>query len=218
MKRQFTLLAPVVAVFALAATALPVQAQEGTLLKNVLGTLGIIDSEREPIDYRERPPLVVPPKMDLRQPVDPSSVALRDPSWPKDPDVLAKRKAAEEARRPVRNPGDNTVAQGARLTPEEIRAGRVAGTAVTEPQRTPGDNSREAILVPPDQLRSQGRKLKDDPTLIPGVEPKRAALTEPPPGYRLPAANGPLTATKDGPDIRDDREDAIGFFRKLLNQ
>src|SRR6476659_1757670 len=114
--------------FALAVAAhSPAQAQEGILFKNLLGDFGIIDKDREAIDYRERPPLVVPPKMELRQPVDPSAVALRNPAWPNDPDVAAKRKAAEDSRKPVANRSDNAVSQGGRLTPEEIRAGRKVG-------------------------------------------------------------------------------------------
>src|SRR3712207_2824982 len=41
-------------------------AEGGVAVKNLLGTMGLIPKEREQITYRERPPLVLPPKTDLR--------------------------------------------------------------------------------------------------------------------------------------------------------
>jgi len=49
------------------------------------------------IDYRERSPLVVPPKLDLPPPVSAKS-EVSDPNWPKDPDE-ARRKAEIKARK-----------------------------------------------------------------------------------------------------------------------
>jgi hypothetical protein len=192
-------------------------AQEGLFFKSLLGDMGIIDQEREAIEYRERPPLVVPPKMELRQPVDSASVALRNPAWPKDPDVAAKKKAAADARKPV-NSSDNSVLQGGRLTPEQIRAGRKIdggqGDDPNAPRRTYGDNSKEAILVSPDQLRAGAKSNKAEPTLAYGVEPPRTDLIQPPPGYRLPAGNGPLKTTQEPPAPREDEANPIGFIRQ----
>jgi len=42
-------------------------AQEGMFAKDLLGSVGIIPKERPRIDYRERAPLVLPPKMELRR-------------------------------------------------------------------------------------------------------------------------------------------------------
>jgi hypothetical protein len=191
----------------------PARAQEGVLFKNLLGDFGIIDKERETIDYRERPPLVVPPKMELRQPVDPSAVALRNPAWPNDPDVAAKKKAEEEARKPVAR-SDSSVSQGGRLTPEQIRAGRkVAGGQgdPNEPRRTYGDR---VLLLSPDELRATATKASEKSALAYGVEPPRTDLTQPPPGYRLPAGNAPLKTTQEAPAPREDEANPIGFIRQ----
>ena len=57
----------------------------------VLGILGM-DEEKPEIDYRERAPLVVPPKMVLRPPE--ASPIEGNKAWPQDPDVQ-RRKAAD---------------------------------------------------------------------------------------------------------------------------
>ena len=49
------------------------------------------------IDYRERSPLVVPPKLDLPPPAS-ASAEVKAPNWPKDPDE-ARRKAMIAARK-----------------------------------------------------------------------------------------------------------------------
>ena len=49
------------------------------------------------IDYRERSPLVVPPKLDLPPPAG-TSAEVKAPNWPKDPDEQ-RRKAAIAARK-----------------------------------------------------------------------------------------------------------------------
>jgi hypothetical protein len=208
--------------FALAVAAhSPAQAQEGILFKNLLGDFGIIDKDREAIDYRERPPLVVPPKMELRQPVDPSAVALRNPAWPNDPDVAAKRKAAEDSRKPVANRSDNAVSQGGRLTPEEIRAGRKVGGGQGDPdapRRTYGDHSKDEYLINPDKLRATSTSNnKEKAALAYGVEPPRTDLTQPPPGYRLPVGSGPLKTTEEPPAPRDDDANPLAFFRQQRN-
>ena len=72
----------------------------GRGVKSFLGTIGIIPKEKPPINYSERAPLVLPPKMELRAPAAPRS-AENQANWPKDPDVVAARKAAAEARAPA---------------------------------------------------------------------------------------------------------------------
>ena len=53
--------------------------------------------ENQGIEYRERSPLVVPPKLDLPPPAG-TTAEVKAPNWPKDPDD-ARRKAAIAARK-----------------------------------------------------------------------------------------------------------------------
>ncbi|MGL4634961.1 MAG: hypothetical protein ACRCWF_03185 [Beijerinckiaceae bacterium] len=90
--------------------------------------LGLPGEEKPQIDYKERAPLVVPPSQNLRTPSEALPADQRRANWPQDPDVLARRKAAEDARRPVFVPNDREL--GRLMTPAEIRAqGRTANGA-----------------------------------------------------------------------------------------
>ena len=88
-------------VLAIAGTAIvsakPASAQifSDTPLKGALTTLGIVAPERDPIEYHERAPLVVPKSLDLPAPAQ--HVAERNPEWPTDPDVAAKLKEKAES-------------------------------------------------------------------------------------------------------------------------
>lgn len=67
--------------------------QEWDDIKNALPGMG---SDRAPIDFAERPPLVVPPSNDLPPPVDaPPRLGVNDP------DSLDRIKALSDPRRPV---------------------------------------------------------------------------------------------------------------------
>jgi hypothetical protein len=160
-------------------------AQEGVFMKDFLGSIGIIPKERPPIEYRERAPLVLPPKMELRDPADPRSIQASNPQWPNDPDVIAARRRAQEASLPVTQTEKRRLDQNPTLSIHEIRQGRRPGAEVPNaPVVRRGDNARDALLVHPDELRAQGRK--EDVALSSMEEPDRGRLTEPPPGFRKP--------------------------------
>jgi hypothetical protein len=148
--------------------------------------MGIVPKEKDPIRYRERAPLVIPPKAELRAPAAPESYASSNPQWPNDPDVAAKRRASDEARRPAtasetRRMSDNNP----RLSPTEMQSGRIARSDPPDPKTHRGDNARDVILMSPDQLRA-GRKTDDGDTATAGEAPSRRVLTEPPTALRKP--------------------------------
>lgn len=180
---------------------------EGLAVKSLLGSIGIIPKDKPPIEYRERPPLVVPQKLELRPPVDAGSVEARVPNWPRDPDVLARREDEEDARRPA---GQSRADRGSRnnstLTGEEIRAGTRANA------RTPfvitEGNERNSALSPAEMARMDRRKPAQ---LVSTEEPERRSLTEPPTGYRKPAAGAPTKASAD--PVEPDTSTADGFRR-----
>ncbi|HVL73702.1 MAG TPA: hypothetical protein VM434_17675 [Beijerinckiaceae bacterium] len=170
-------------------------AQEGVFFKDLLGTIGLIPKDRAPIHYRERPPLVVPPRLDLPPPQQTSAHA-EDPRWPTDPDVAAARRAAAEARIPVTEAERRRSLDDPRMSAQELRAGRrVAG----RPDAGPGDHKygeSAGVWLHPDVIRSQGRKAEEPE--FSGEEPNRRLLVEPPAGYRratqrVRAAPEPIT-------------------------
>src|SRR5579885_3642479 len=70
---------------------------EEKIIEGVMKGIGATNMENSGIDYRERSPLVVPPKLDLPAPVTANQEA-NVPNWPKDPDE-AHRKALAEKRK-----------------------------------------------------------------------------------------------------------------------
>jgi hypothetical protein len=170
---------------AVLAAAPGARAQEGIFAKDLLGSIGIIPKEKPRIDYRERAPLVLPPKMDLRDPAEPKSLQAANPQWPNDPDVAAARRREADARTPITQTERRRVEQNPTLSVEDIRSGRRAGASVPEgPVVRRGDNSRDEYWVNPDQLRREGRK--EEAKLTSMEEPERSDLTQPPSGLRKP--------------------------------
>ena len=185
------------------------KAQSGILDigKTILG----IEDEKPEIDYRPRPPLVVPPKKDLPPPAVPATAKAQ--AWPNDPDVAAVKKAEENRKKPV------TLQDGITrpLTIDEIRAGRVAGAGVpTQPETAAPRNN--GAWIPPTELRAIEEKLRlsKAPEVQPGFEPERQYLTDPPKGYRKAAAGAPVLTPKQSPVIEED-SGPMSFFRKRKN-
>src|SRR6266566_4460417 len=73
---------------------------EEKIIDNIMAGIGATNMENRGIDYRERSPLVVPPKLDLPPPAS-ASANVNVPNWPKDPDD-ARRKAAIAERKKSR--------------------------------------------------------------------------------------------------------------------
>src|SRR3981081_587342 len=126
-------LAAVVAGVGLVMTAGAVRAQdddeddktfEEKVIEGIMAGIGGTNMENRGIDYRERSPLVVPPKLDLPPPAS-ASADVKAPNWPKDPDE-ARRKAAIAARK---KENKDPVEASRLLTPNELNKGKVAATA-----------------------------------------------------------------------------------------
>ncbi len=161
--------------------------------------------EKPPIDYRERAPLVVPPSTNLRPPVENGAPDQRRANWPQDPDVAARRKAAADARKPVMVDsvtGNEIGGPVRRLTPEQIRAGRVAGQEVTTVPQRPRYDDRDFhnVMGGLATLREMDRQSAASGSNgnLDRSEPRREFLTDPPTGLRRPADNAPFRATREG--------------------
>src|SRR5438105_5284286 len=70
---------------------------EEKIIEGLMAGIGGTNMENRGIEYRERSPLVVPPKLDLPPPAGTTAEA-KAPNWPKDPDEQ-RRKAAIAARK-----------------------------------------------------------------------------------------------------------------------
>lgn len=171
---------------------------EEKIIDGLMKGVGATNMDNSSIDYRERSPLVVPPKLDLPPPVS-ASTEVNAPNWPKDPDEEA-RKARKEARKKSKA---LTPWEAARpLTPSELNAAKTtasSGSGNLDPLQ-PGVTSNPALS--PSQLGFDGRfsslfgGSKEEKAEFKG-EPPREALTQPPAGYQTPSPNyaygtGPL--------------------------
>lgn len=172
----------------------PAFAQEGMLFQRLMQ--GVMGRGEDNIDYRERPPLVVPPSSALPRPQDAASE--RNAAWPNDPDVAARREAARSALVPVQNPNYRN---NPMLSQQELRRGRTernSGAPVTAEEHNNYNNQIQPIRVGR-ELASQ-RNQDDLSKLTYGSEPRRQTLTEPPTGYRRPAGTAPLGPGQSGPE------------------
>src|SRR3978361_374380 len=69
---------------------------EEKIIKQIMTGIGGTNMENTGIEYRERSPLVIPPKNDLPPPAA-AAVEAPVPNWPQDPEVR-RRKGAKAAR------------------------------------------------------------------------------------------------------------------------
>src|SRR3981081_2514463 len=165
---------------------------EEKIIEGIMAGIGGTNMENKGIDYRERSPLVVPPKIDLPPPAA-TSADVKAPNWPKDPDE-ARRKAAI-ARRKKEN--KDPVEAARILSPSELNAHRSApgsgGTGSVD-STSPGGNPGANAILSPSQLGFDGGFMgmfkgnKAEVAPFKG-EPTRDSLTQPPAGYQTPSPN-----------------------------
>ncbi|KJC50017.1 signal peptide protein [Bradyrhizobium sp. LTSP849] len=163
---------------------------EEKLIDNLMSGIGAKSMEKKGIEYRERSPLVVPPKLDLPPPA--GTEAKNAPNWPKDPDERRRKEAIAQRKKAVKATENWQAAQP--LTPAEMKAGQTAA-----PERTnsdpiqPGTNGNPSLSPAElgftgglwNMMRGVGGKAESKPFTS---EPPRQSLTEPPPGYQTPSS------------------------------
>jgi len=163
---------------------------EEKIIEGIMKGIGGTNMENTGIDYRERSPLVVPPKLDLPAPAS-TSADVKAPNWPKDPDE-ARRKAAIAARKKEnKDPREASRI----LTPTELNAAKTAGKSDVSGSDSlqPGGDSAHNTLSP-SQLGYNGGfmgmfKGNTAESTQFKSEPTRQSLTQPPPGYQTPSSN-----------------------------
>jgi hypothetical protein len=178
------------------------------IIKGIMTGVGGKNMENQGIDYRERSPLVVPPKIDLPPP-ETASKEVKATNWPKDPDVQARKAAAAAAKSTGRA---EEILEAARpLTPAEMAPKRVKSARSAADDSRPGDAMNAAVLSP-SQLGVDGGLFKNmfggnkfETAPFKG-EPTRDDLTQPPVGYQTPSPNfaygtGPKEVMKNSADV-----------------
>lgn len=180
----------------------PAFAQEGMLFKNLIEGSGLFGSSKADIEYKQRAPLVVPPSSTLPKPQE--AGAHRSAAWPDDPDV-ARRKAERDSSNIL---FQNTESYRANTRPllsqEELRRGRVTGRSNGPDGIVPDHNNYNNQIQPiriGRELAARQNQIDQNATLY-GEEPPRRTLTEPPTGYRRPAATAAF-----GPGVSGPKED-----------
>jgi len=162
---------------------------EEKIIEGIMAGIGGTNMDNRGIDYRERSPLVVPPKLDLPPPAT-DAAEVKDPNWPKDPDV-ARRKAAIAARKKAK---PNEIEAARILTPSELNAARTAPQSHASDDPVQPGNSLNNPILSPSQLGFTGGFSslfggnKAEVAPFKG-EPTRESLTQPPSGYQTPSPN-----------------------------
>jgi hypothetical protein len=162
---------------------------EEKIIEGIMAGIGGTNMENRGIEYRERSPLVVPPKIDLPPP-EIVSKEVKDANWPKDPDE-ARRKAAIAARKKAK---PDPIEASRILTPSELNAARTAAPARTGNDPVQPGNSFNNPILSPSQLGYNGSfsglfgGSKTETAPFKG-EPTRESLTQPPAGYQTPSPN-----------------------------
>jgi hypothetical protein len=175
------------------------RAQNDGVWDSMLKSLGFGGENN--IEYRERPPLVVPPTHDLPPPQ--TATTVRDPKWPVDPN--ANRQAAEKPKKGNQIRDLDKIPVGSRPTGPSM-----AGSGAPAPY--PGSADTTAALPPPSQPTQStqpaasggffGRifsSSNDKPT-GPIIAPARKSLIEPPPDFESASPSQPYGAAPSRPD------------------
>lgn len=159
---------------------------EEKIIDNVMRGVGATNMETPNINYRERSPLVVPPKLDLPPPA--SAAQATAPNWPKDPDEQRRRAAAAARKKDNKDP-----IEAARvLTPAEMKIGKTASSGRPSEPIQPGANNNPSLS--PSQLGYKGGlfgmfKGNETESKQFTTEPTRDSLTQPPAGYQTPSSS-----------------------------
>src|SRR3981081_4908341 len=127
---------------------------EEKIIEGIMAGIGGTNMENGGIEYRERSPLVVPPKIDLPPPAAASN-EVKDPNWPKDPDE-AKRKAAIAARKKSK---PDPIEASRILTPSELNAAKTAPQGRASNDVVQPGNSFNNPILSPSQLGFTGGRL-----------------------------------------------------------
>jgi hypothetical protein len=177
-------LAAALAVLA-ARPALAQEDNEPNELQKVFGAIGLLELPKDPIDYNERSPLVVPPSTELPKPGGGGDLRALNPEWPVDQDVKRKKEAAKVARKPIDKTTDAFYG-GLRVNPNQLKG---MGPTAKDTEVMSEREKTGSWRVLPSELGFKGWGQKTEMQFE--KEPERTSLLQPPSGYQTPSANAP---------------------------
>jgi hypothetical protein len=180
------------------------QSQDGegpTELQKLLGAAGLLDLPKDPIDYQERSPLVVPPSAQLPPPSNVGDVSKLNPEWPSDRDWKSIREGKTRSKMTPEERRGNFYPTGGTVKVEDMS--RVNPAKPDKKKTNSGSGyvtageeaGAGAERYSPSKLGFAGFGKKD--TVSFAGEPERGLLTEPPPGYRTPSPNAPYGVVEE---------------------
>jgi hypothetical protein len=180
------------------------------IFRSIMHGLGLKDGSEAPINYHERPPLVIPPDNALPPPQSANAV-VNNPAWPKDPDV-ARAKTEKQRQQEWHPEGEQIDAASYPLRPDQLTpgAGQVqhqkAQPGVTDVSIGPNGDS----VLSPSQLGGGSKSVwskifhtDDNQAAKFTGEPPRVSLTEPPAGYQTPSPDQPYGSQTAPPPKAD---------------
>jgi hypothetical protein len=185
------------------AMALPAAAQQDegpSEVQKLLGAAGILDLPKDPIDYQERSPLVVPPSAVLPPPNNLDDISKLNPEWPTDPDRKQAREGKTQAKISPEERRGNFYPWGSNVKVEDMSRNPARSAKKKDDgssgYATAGEEAKAgADRYSPSQLGFQGWGKKDSVSFT--GEPERGLLTEPPAGYRVPSPNAPYGVVEE---------------------
>jgi len=189
---------------AVAAFSVPAQAQDGRYMRNMMTTFGLLPEEKDQIEYRERPTLVVPKETDkLRPPADPKAKTANS-QWPVDPDVQEREREKARKQMPAIFATSSAPSEGGRMKVDDLAAGRAAKGSKMGEGAIPR-NDKDGVVASIQEMTQDKREM---PSYPPGTEPPRRYLTDPPTGLRIPSSQAAIgKRTYDGPAVDSFKED-----------
>jgi hypothetical protein len=192
------------------------------IIGNIMSGMGATDGN-DVIRYRERSPLVIPPKLTLPTPEKRRPEAA---NWPKDPDVL-ERRATQKAARERNKERENDPAYALDTRNNAPVGAARARTATVSAQPGARDEVGRNIgegsgLLSPSQLQSKmdifnifgSSKAQEAAKSEFTGEPSRENLTQPPVGYQTPAnaGQGYVSTSEGRRDVDRQNESGSGIL------
>src|SRR5260370_25714556 len=124
---------------------------EEKIIEGIMAGIGGTNMDNRGIEYRERSPLVVPPKLDLPPPA--SSSEVKAPNWPKDPDEARRKAAIAAKKKENKDPREaSRVLMPSELDKRAPKKSTAASDSVDQPGGNPGANA----ILSPSQLGYSG--------------------------------------------------------------
>jgi len=178
---------------------------DSKFFKSMLRGFGLRNGREDAgINYQERPPLVVPPTRDLPPPQT-TDAAARNALWPKDQDEMRRREASAKRKKDAHPFVWDDLAR--QLRPDELNKRSATAKDQALRKRSADAVEENERQYKPSELGYTGGLFgsvhdffggnNKDETVTFEAEPPRAALTDPPSGYRSPSPAQPYGLRAD---------------------